>query len=148
MSLYKNIAAESLHLYGQDPVSKTGIFRAPLLQTLINNVWFKNKEDEGIIHPEFSENNTLSMATMDFVLMVVSPVLQNRIQVVYKTLNGANKPFRLKTTWTNGSLVIMSTSLLLLQHTRQNIMPTSSLSWISRRKHVRQTSSLICSGIY
>ena len=118
LSLYKHIAAESLHLYGQDPVSKTGIFCAPLLQTLINKVWFKNKEDEGIIHPKFSENDTLSKATIAFVLTVVSLVLQNCIQVVYKTLNSANKPFRLKTTWTNGSPVIMSTSLSLLQPTR------------------------------
>ena len=147
LSLYKHIAAESLHLYGQDPVLKTGLFHAPLLQTLINKVWFKNKENEGIIHPEFSENDTLSMATMAFVLTVVSPVLQNHIQVVYKTLNGANKPFRLKKTWTNGSPVIMSMSLSPLQPTRQNIMPTSNLSWILRRKHMRQTSSLVCSGI-
>ena len=51
---------------------KTGIFCAPLIQTIINKTWFKNKEDEGVIHPEVSENNALPMATIAFVLMVVS----------------------------------------------------------------------------
>lgn len=55
----------------KDPVSKTGIFRAPLIQTIINKVWFKNKEDDGVIHPEFSENNALPMATMAFVQTVI-----------------------------------------------------------------------------
>jgi hypothetical protein len=50
---------------------KTGIFRAPLIQTIINKVWFKNKEDDGVVHPEFSENNVLPMATIAFVLTVV-----------------------------------------------------------------------------
>ena len=61
-----------LTVYIQDPESKTGIFRAPLIQTIINKVWFKNKEDDGIIHPEFSENDTLPMATVAFVQTVVS----------------------------------------------------------------------------
>lgn len=56
----------------QDPESKTGIFRAPLIQTIVNKVWFKNKEDDGVIHPEFSENDALSMVTMAFDLTVVS----------------------------------------------------------------------------
>ncbi|KAF8960234.1 hypothetical protein BDZ97DRAFT_1905964 [Flammula alnicola] len=54
-----------------DPVSKTGIFRAPLIQTLINKIWFKNKEDDGAIHPEFSEDGMLSMATIAFVQTVI-----------------------------------------------------------------------------
>ena len=31
---------------------KTGIFCAPLIQTIINKVWFKNKEDDSIVHPQ------------------------------------------------------------------------------------------------
>ena len=54
---------------------KTGIFRAPLIQTLVNKVWFKNKEDDGIIHPEFSENDVIPMATIAFVQTVVSLIL-------------------------------------------------------------------------
>lgn len=51
---------------------KSGIFRAPLIQKIINKVWFKNKQDEGVIHPEFSEDDKLPMATIAFVLTVVS----------------------------------------------------------------------------
>jgi hypothetical protein len=50
----------------------TGIFRAPLIQTLVNKIWFKNKEDDGAIHPEFSEDDMLLMATIAFVQTVVS----------------------------------------------------------------------------
>jgi Domain of unknown function (DUF6532) len=49
-----------------------GIFRAPLIQIIINKVWFKNKEDDGVIHPEFSENDALPMVTIAFVQTVVS----------------------------------------------------------------------------
>jgi hypothetical protein len=71
LSYYYNIA-DGLHHYGQEPALKTGIFRAPLIQTIINKVWFKNKDDDGVIHPEFSENDVLQIATIAFVLTVVS----------------------------------------------------------------------------
>ena len=35
-------------------------------------MWFKNKDDDGVIHPEFSENDIIPMATVAFVLTVVS----------------------------------------------------------------------------
>ena len=60
------------HLCGQDPALKTGIFRAPLIQTLVNKIWFKSREDDGVIHPEFSENDILPMVTIAFVQTVVS----------------------------------------------------------------------------
>jgi Domain of unknown function (DUF6532) len=72
LTLYNFIATNGLLLYGQDPILKSGIFRAPLIQTIINKIWFKNKEDDGVVHPEFSENDVLPMATMAFVLTVVS----------------------------------------------------------------------------
>ena len=56
-----------------------GIFRAPILQTIINKVWFKNKDDDGIIHPEFSENDKLPMATIAFVQTLVSLVFRLEI---------------------------------------------------------------------
>ena len=69
-----------LRVYIQDPVLKTGIFRASLLQTIINKVWFKNKEDDGVIHPEFSEKDALPKATIAFVLTVVSLVFSIRLK--------------------------------------------------------------------
>ena len=72
MTLCNCISANGLLPYGQDPLLKTSIFCAPLIQMIVNKVWFKNKEDEGVIHPEFSEYDALSMATMAFVLTVVS----------------------------------------------------------------------------
>ena len=77
MSVCKGIATNSYYFYDQDPVSKTGIFRGPLIQTLINKIWFKNKEDDGVIHPEFSENDMLPMPTVAFVMTVVSLFFRN-----------------------------------------------------------------------
>ena len=64
------IAADGLLYLGS--WVEIGIFCAPLIQTIINKVWFKNKEDDGIIHPEFLENDSLPMATIAFVPTVVS----------------------------------------------------------------------------
>ncbi|KAF8972033.1 hypothetical protein BDZ97DRAFT_1901252 [Flammula alnicola] len=55
----------------KDPAAKTGIFRAPLIQTLVNKIWFKNKEDDGAIHPEFSEDDMLPIATVAFAQTVI-----------------------------------------------------------------------------
>ena len=74
---YLYVIVLSLIIYGQDPASKNGIFRAPLLQILINKIWFKNKEDDGVIHPEFSENDMLPIATIAFVQTVVSYIFYN-----------------------------------------------------------------------
>jgi Domain of unknown function (DUF6532) len=82
--LHRN-TANGLLLYGQDPAAKSGIFRAPLIQTIINKVWFKNKQDDGVIHPEFSENDVLPMATVAFVLTVVSFSFRIHVQVVYRS---------------------------------------------------------------
>ena len=124
---------------------KTGIFRAPLIQTLVNKVWFKNKEDDGIIHPEFSENNVLPMATSAFVQTVVSLILIFTFNLKLFLL--PNISFRLKITSMSGSLVNMLMFLLLLWPTRSNTALTSNLSWILRRKHMRLISSLVSSNI-
>jgi hypothetical protein len=118
---------------------KTGIFRAPLIQTLINKIWFKNKDDDGVIHPEFSENDMLPMVTMAFVLTLVSHLF--RIFLLPKIF------FRLKITLTSGLLVNTLMSPLPLQPTRLNTEPTSNLSRTSRRKRMRRTSCLVSSNI-
>jgi hypothetical protein len=119
LSPYNYIAANSLHLNEQDPALKTGIFRAPLIQTLINKVWFKNKEDDGVIHPEFSENEVLLMATVAFVQTVVS-------LITFKLFLLPNTSFRSRITLTSGSPVNMFLSPL--QPTKPNTVPTSNVS--------------------
>jgi hypothetical protein len=56
----------------QNPEEKTGIFLAPVIQTLINKTWFRGKKDDGVTHPEFFEDEMLSFATIALVLTVVS----------------------------------------------------------------------------
>ncbi|KAF8970182.1 hypothetical protein BDZ97DRAFT_1652999 [Flammula alnicola] len=38
---------------------------------LVNKIWFKTKEDDGAIHPEFSEDDMLPKATIAFVQTVI-----------------------------------------------------------------------------
>ncbi|CAA7270374.1 unnamed protein product [Cyclocybe aegerita] len=54
-----------------DPEAKTGIFRASILQVIINKMWFRNKDDEGVIHPEFLEDDMLALPTLALALTIV-----------------------------------------------------------------------------
>ena len=54
---------------------KTGIFLAPVIQMLINKTWFQGKKDDGVVHPEFFEDEMLSLSTIALVLMIVSPYI-------------------------------------------------------------------------
>jgi hypothetical protein len=58
--------------YMQDPKNKTGIYHAPIIQLLINKIFFKNKTDDGITNPEFSEDGKLLMVTIALILTIVS----------------------------------------------------------------------------
>ena len=54
---------------------KSGIFLAPIFQTLINKSWFRGKKDNGVVHPEFFEDDMLSLSTIALVLTVVSALV-------------------------------------------------------------------------
>jgi len=49
------------------------MYMAPLIQNVINNAWFRDAKDDGVIHPEFSDGGKLSLVTLAFVLTVVRP---------------------------------------------------------------------------
>jgi len=40
---------------------------------LINKTWFRGKKDDGVVHPEFFEDEMISLSTIALVLTVVSP---------------------------------------------------------------------------
>ena len=46
------------------------MYMAPLIQTIINNTWFRDAKDDGVVHPEFSNGGKLSLVTLAFVLTV------------------------------------------------------------------------------
>lgn len=50
---------------------RNGIYRHPAFQSIINKTWFKNKSDDGVIHPEFSEGGMLSKVTKALAITVV-----------------------------------------------------------------------------
>lgn len=52
------------------------IFCASVIQTLINKVLFKNRDDDGVKHPEFSEKDALPMVAIAFVMTLVSLLLE------------------------------------------------------------------------
>ena len=39
---------------------------------LVNKTWFIGKKDDGVMHPDFFEDEMLSLATIALVLTVVS----------------------------------------------------------------------------
>ena len=45
---------------------------ALVIQTIINKMWFCNKDNEGVIHPEFSEGGLLSIYTIALAFTVVT----------------------------------------------------------------------------
>lgn len=55
----------------KDPDNKTGMFLAEIIQLLVNKMWFRDKDDEGVVHPEFSEGGLLSRVTVALVLTAV-----------------------------------------------------------------------------
>jgi hypothetical protein len=55
----------------QDVKERKGIYRHPAFQTIINKTWFKNKSDDGVIHPKFSEGGMLSKVTKALTITVV-----------------------------------------------------------------------------
>jgi hypothetical protein len=55
----------------KDPAAKKGIFRTTVIQTIINKMWFCNKDDEDVINPEFSEGGLLAIPTIALALTVV-----------------------------------------------------------------------------
>ncbi|EDR03011.1 uncharacterized protein LACBIDRAFT_307860 [Laccaria bicolor S238N-H82] len=60
---YKNLA------------DRTGLYRHPIIQTIVNKMYFKHKTDDGIVNPEFSENEELSLVTLALVLTVIDNCL-------------------------------------------------------------------------
>ena len=76
-------------------------------------MWFKNKSDEGIIHPEFSDGGLLSMTTISLVLTVVSPerILVDQLSYSHHTLLDWVLSWRVADRWTRGcSLLSFSLS--------------------------------------
>ena len=45
---------------------------APVIQMLVNKTWFQGEKDDGIMHPEFFEDEMLSLSTIALVLTIVS----------------------------------------------------------------------------
>jgi Domain of unknown function (DUF6532) len=54
----------------QDPKNQQGIFLNPIIQSVINAVWFANPNDEGIVYTPYFE--PISYVTIALVATVVS----------------------------------------------------------------------------
>jgi hypothetical protein len=53
-------------------VAQTSLYWNPSIQAVVNKMWFKNKKDEGIVHPEFSESRGIADITISLILTAVS----------------------------------------------------------------------------
>ena len=70
---------------------------APIIQTIINKMWFCNKDDEGVIHPEFSEGGVLAISTIVLALTMVTMYDIYKGYILLTML-----PTRPKIIWMNG----------------------------------------------
>ncbi|EDR04612.1 uncharacterized protein LACBIDRAFT_330425 [Laccaria bicolor S238N-H82] len=65
-----NPSAPKREIRNLDTKARKGLYRHPVFQAIINKMWFRNKTDDRVIHPEFSEDDTLSKITMALVITV------------------------------------------------------------------------------
>ncbi|KAK0431830.1 hypothetical protein EV421DRAFT_1720165 [Armillaria borealis] len=43
----------TIHSFYQERTTRTGLFQNPIIQVVLNAIWFKNKNDEGAMNPNF-----------------------------------------------------------------------------------------------
>ncbi|GLB44043.1 hypothetical protein LshimejAT787_1502270 [Lyophyllum shimeji] len=65
----EDLLNRSAFLY-KDPKKRTGFLLHPIIPTVINKTWFKNKNDEGIVHSCFSEGG-IPLVTIALVATAV-----------------------------------------------------------------------------
>jgi hypothetical protein len=51
--------------------ARSGLYRHPIIQSIINKTWFRNKTDEGVTRAAYSEGGGISVVTLAIVLTVV-----------------------------------------------------------------------------
>lgn len=56
----------------QDPEGRTGFLRHPIIHAVVNKMWFKHKNDEGIIHPDVINENGIWLVSISLILAVAS----------------------------------------------------------------------------
>ncbi|KAF8874589.1 hypothetical protein BD779DRAFT_1450823, partial [Infundibulicybe gibba] len=61
----------------KDPKERTGIYRHPIIQAVINKMWFKNKQDDGVICPEFGDGG-IPIVTIALVATAVECCLDEQ----------------------------------------------------------------------
>jgi hypothetical protein len=55
----------------QDMQARSGLYRHPIIQSIINKTWFRNITDEGVTCAAYSEGGGVSVVTLAIVLTVV-----------------------------------------------------------------------------
>ncbi|KAF8067065.1 hypothetical protein FPV67DRAFT_1417403, partial [Lyophyllum atratum] len=55
----------------KDPAKRTGMYLHPIIQAVVNKMWFKSKTDEGVTHEEYSTDDAIPLVTIAFVLTAV-----------------------------------------------------------------------------
>lgn len=100
----------------QDTEKRKGLFLNALFQELINQMWFTDKNDEGIEYSQYF--NPISNVLIALVTTVVSPDIFSHAA----PLTPCN--CRLKTSWTGGSVANKCISSLQRRRTQPNLRHT------------------------
>ncbi|KAF9545928.1 hypothetical protein CPC08DRAFT_700098 [Agrocybe pediades] len=54
----------------KDPAERTGLYKHPIIQKIVNKAWFNNSRDEGIVFADLF--NPISVETLALVFAAVS----------------------------------------------------------------------------
>ncbi|KAF8867844.1 hypothetical protein BD779DRAFT_1412804, partial [Infundibulicybe gibba] len=52
-------------------IKRTGVYLHPIIQNTINKMWFKHKQDDGAIYPQFSMDSGIPNVTIALVITAV-----------------------------------------------------------------------------
>jgi hypothetical protein len=68
----------------RDPANRRGLYKNPLIQKVLNVMWFRNRQDEGVVYDNYFQ--PIKVETLALVLTVVS------VLSVYKIYYCADVP--------------------------------------------------------
>lgn len=66
----------------QDPTACSGIYESPVIQEIINVMWFANKRDKGVVYGSYFKSG-IPIVTIALVLTVVCYFLSNLLTNTY-----------------------------------------------------------------
>ncbi|KAJ2912191.1 hypothetical protein MD484_g8219, partial [Candolleomyces efflorescens] len=79
----------------KDPVKRTGIYRHPSIQTMINTAWFRDSTDKGPTHADFSDGgHGIPLPTIAFALTAIHCALDEWVNGQHENVEFRSQLYR------------------------------------------------------